>query len=180
MDIYYGFVKNRDTERVTGKKTSVGVAGALVKGKPRYVALSVSTTEKRFEGLLKDLAAPQDVIKKEAAPIKPLLDEVRAYFKGGKRKFSFKPHFVKGTDFQQAVWKALSTVPYGKTESYGGIAGKIGNPKASRAVGMANHANPISLVVPCHRVIGSDGSLTGYGGGGVKVKRRLLDLEGAP
>ena len=74
------------------------------------------------------------------------------------------------------TWEALKTIPYGETRSYGDIARQIGQPKACRAVGMANHNNPVAIVVPCHRVIGSDGSLTGYGGG-LPIKRQLLDLE---
>ncbi len=82
-----------------------------------------------------------------------------------------------GTEFQQKVWAALRTIPVGKTASYGEIAARIGQPKASRAVGMANNANPIPIIVPCHRVIGSDGSMTGYGGG-LGRKRWLLAHEG--
>lgn len=98
------------------------------------------------------------------------------YFAGRRRDFDI-PLSPKGTAFQLSVWKALRAIPYGKTRSYGDIARKIGRPKAVRAVGAANGANPISIVVPCHRVIGSDGSLTGYGGG-LSRKRRLLALEG--
>jgi methylated-DNA-[protein]-cysteine S-methyltransferase len=82
-----------------------------------------------------------------------------------------------GTEFQQKVWAALRTIPVGKTASYGEIAARIGQPKASRAVGMANNANPIPIIVPCHRVIGADGSMTGYGGG-LDRKRWLLAHEG--
>ena len=84
------------------------------------------------------------------------------------------PH---GTPFQLKVWKELRRIPYGKTLSYGELAARIGNPAASRAVGAANGKNPISIIVPCHRVIGADGSLTGFGGG-LPVKRQLLELEG--
>lgn len=97
------------------------------------------------------------------------------YFAGRRRNFDL-PLAPKGTPFQLSVWKALLGIPYGKTRSYGDIARKIGKPKAVRAVGAANGANPIPLVVPCHRVIGSDGSLTGYGGG-LPRKQRLLALE---
>lgn len=97
------------------------------------------------------------------------------YFAGRRRVFDL-PLAPKGTAFQLSVWKALRAIPYGKTRSYGDIARKIGKPKAVRAVGAANGANPIPVVVPCHRVIGSDGSLTGYGGG-LPRKRRLLALE---
>ena len=81
-----------------------------------------------------------------------------------------------GTEFQKRVWKALLTIPYGETMSYGELAKKIGEPKAVRAVGAANGQNPIPIIVPCHRVIGSDGSLTGFGGG-IENKKKLLELE---
>ncbi|EQD35164.1 methylated-DNA-[protein]-cysteine S-methyltransferase [mine drainage metagenome] len=83
-----------------------------------------------------------------------------------------------GTDFQRRVWRALATIAYGETISYGGLAHRIGNPRASRAVGLANGANPLPIIVPCHRVIGANGSLTGFGGG-LPIKRALLALEGA-
>jgi O-6-methylguanine DNA methyltransferase len=85
---------------------------------------------------------------------------------------------MEGTDFQKLVWSRLCAIPFGETRSYGQIAEEIGNPKSVRAVGLANGKNPISIVVPCHRVIGSDGSLTGYGGG-LERKKFLLELEGA-
>jgi methylated-DNA-[protein]-cysteine S-methyltransferase len=110
------------------------------------------------------------------------LGEARAqldqYFAGRRTTFDL-PLALRGTPFQMSVWRALLTIPFGATASYGKIAAAIGRPGASRAVGGANHRNPIPIIVPCHRVIGSDGSLTGYGGG-EPIKRRLLDLEGIP
>jgi methylated-DNA-[protein]-cysteine S-methyltransferase len=100
------------------------------------------------------------------------LDE---YFAGQLTEFSL-PLALDGTEFQLTVWDALLTIPYGETMSYGQLAGQIGQPAASRAVGLANGRNPVSIVVPCHRVIGADGSLTGYGGG-LDRKRYLLGLE---
>ena len=100
------------------------------------------------------------------------LDE---YFEGLRRKFDI-PVLMVGTDFQRRVWKALMKVPYGVTATYGQIAEDIGSPKAVRAVGNANSANPVSIIVPCHRIIGSNGELVGYGGG-LSVKKRLLKLE---
>jgi len=100
------------------------------------------------------------------------LDE---YFAGTLQTFDL-PLRPQGTEFQQAVWKALQDIPYGETASYGELARKIGQPTASRAVGLANGRNPISIVIPCHRVVGANGSLVGYGGG-VERKRTLLDLE---
>lgn len=103
-------------------------------------------------------------------------EELLAYFAGARKTFSI-PLRPKGTAFQQAVWDALAEIPWGETRSYGDIARRIGNPKGVRAVGLANGRNPLPIVVPCHRVIGSDGSLTGYGGG-LPIKVKLLALEG--
>lgn len=97
------------------------------------------------------------------------------YFRGRLRRFSL-PLDIRGTTFQIAVWKELSRVPFGRTVSYGELAGRIGSPKASRAVGMANNRNRIGIVIPCHRVLGSNGGLTGYAAG-LDVKKRLLDHE---
>lgn len=100
------------------------------------------------------------------------LDE---YFSGKRTSFTV-PLSLHGTEFQKKVWRELLNIPYGETCSYGEVARRIGSPKASRAVGMANHKNPIAIFVPCHRVIGSDGTLTGYAGG-LNVKQSLLTLE---
>lgn len=100
------------------------------------------------------------------------LDE---YFAGTRKTFDF-PYRLHGTPFQEKVWAALREIPYGETRSYKDIAEAIGHPKAFRAVGMANHANPIFIAIPCHRVIGASGSLVGYGGG-LEMKRALLELE---
>jgi methylated-DNA-[protein]-cysteine S-methyltransferase len=102
--------------------------------------------------------------------------QLAEYLEGKRRAFDL-PLRLEGTDFQKEVWEAVSHVPYGQTASYGEIALLIGRPKASRAVGAANGANPIPIVIPCHRVIGADGSLTGYGGG-LPLKSRFLALEG--
>ena len=101
--------------------------------------------------------------------------QLNEYFTGKRKKFDV-PLNPQGTDFQRSVWKALQGIPYGKTKSYKQIAQAVGNPKACRAVGMANNKNPIWILIPCHRVIGSDGSLTGYGGG-IKMKKKLLEIE---
>ena len=102
-------------------------------------------------------------------------EELLEYF-GGKRRTFDLPLKPQGTPFQQRVWAALREIPYGETRSYGQIAAQVGNPKAGRAVGMANNRNPIAIIVPCHRVIGANGSLTGYAGG-LSVKQELLALE---
>ena len=101
--------------------------------------------------------------------------ELEEYFQG-KRKVFTVPCVHQGTDFQKRVWEALIQIPYGETRTYKEIAAAAGNPKASRAVGMANNRNPIPIIIPCHRVIGTNGSLTGYAGG-LKVKEYLLKLE---
>jgi methylated-DNA-[protein]-cysteine S-methyltransferase len=101
--------------------------------------------------------------------------QLDAYFAGDLREFDL-PLRLEGTPFQQRVWAALREIPYGETWSYGKLAAHIGQPSASRAVGLANGRNPIGIIVPCHRVIGANGSLTGYGGG-LDRKRVLLDLE---
>lgn len=102
--------------------------------------------------------------------------QLDGYFAGKRRTFDV-PLLLTGTGFQKAVWNELLKIPFGETVSYGGIARRIGMPNAVRAVANANGANPVSIFVPCHRVIGSDRSLTGYGGG-IETKRRLLELEG--
>ncbi|WP_446725002.1 methylated-DNA--[protein]-cysteine S-methyltransferase [Nocardiopsis sp. N85] len=103
------------------------------------------------------------------------ITQLRAYFTGELRDFDL-PLAPAGTDWQRQVWSALTTIPYGETAGYGELAREIGRPTASRAVGMANGRNPISIIVPCHRVIGADGTLTGYAGG-LERKRFLLALE---
>lgn len=101
--------------------------------------------------------------------------ELNEYFAGRRQTFDF-PLLLRGTEFQRKVWAALLAIPYGETRSYREIAEAVGSPRAFRAVGMANHNNPVSIAVPCHRVIGSDGRLVGYGGG-LPLKERLLELE---
>lgn len=101
--------------------------------------------------------------------------QLKEYFARQRREFDVPLHFA-GTPFQCRVWTELNTIPYGETITYGQLAEQLGQPTASRAVGLANGKNPISLIVPCHRVVGSTGSLTGYGGG-LERKRHLLDFE---
>ena len=108
----------------------------------------------------------------------PVRDQVAAYFAGERREFAL-PLAPVGTEFQQRVWAALRAIPFGETCTYGGLAARLGNPSASRAVGRANATNPICLVVPCHRVIGADGSLTGFAFG-EDLKRQLLAHERVP
>jgi O-6-methylguanine DNA methyltransferase len=105
----------------------------------------------------------------------PYRRQLEQYFAGERREFTI-PLDLRGTDFQLACWRELLKIPYGETRSYAEIARAVGQPKAFRAVGTANHDNPVAIIVPCHRVIGSNGKLTGYGGG-LELKQRLLDLE---
>jgi len=122
-------------------------------------------------GLVEGGENPANTMMIEAA------EELRTYFAGILRVFRV-PLDLVGTDFQLSVWRQLLTIPYGETRSYAQIAEAIGRPTAVRAVGAANGSNPVAIVVPCHRVIGSSGKLTGYGGG-LPLKKRLLELEGA-
>ena len=107
--------------------------------------------------------------------LRPVVEQLEEYFAGTRTRFEL-PLVPPGTPFQKKVWAALVQIPFGATATYGQIARAVGRPEASRAVGGANHRNPIAIIVPCHRVIGADGSMTGYGGG-LPRKRLLLDLE---
>ncbi len=118
---------------------------------------------------------PKPEWEPDRGSLKAIASQLTAYFAGKLRAFDV-PVAPQGTPFQQQVWRALCDIPYGETTSYGALAERIGNPKAVRAVGLANGSNPISIIIPCHRVIGSNGSLTGYGGG-LPIKKALLDLE---
>jgi methylated-DNA-[protein]-cysteine S-methyltransferase len=118
---------------------------------------------------------PPDTKEHSTPLLRRVARQIEEYLNGKRTEFDL-PLKPEGTEFQRAVWKALQTIPYGETRSYRDIAEQIGSPKACRAVGMANHRNPITIIIPCHRVIGTDGSLTGYGGG-LKLKQQLLDLE---
>jgi methylated-DNA-[protein]-cysteine S-methyltransferase len=120
-------------------------------------------------------AVPQNVEIYETEVIKEAFRQLEAYLAGDLKTFSV-PLAPRGTDFMRNVWKILCVIPYGKTASYKEIAIAAGNPKAVRAVGMANNKNPVPVIIPCHRIIGSDGKLVGYRGG-LDVKRKLLELE---
>ncbi len=118
---------------------------------------------------------PDWIEEDEAVPFAEVKAQLRGYFEGRLSEFDL-PLAPQGTEFQEGVWKELCGIPYGETISYAELARRIGNPNASRAVGMANSRNPISIIVPCHRVIGADNSLTGYAGG-LERKRMLLAHE---
>ena len=115
------------------------------------------------------------VAERNTAALVDVRRQVAEYSQGKRQTFEFALH-AEGPQFDKRVWKALADIPFGQTTSYGAIARTIGQPDAARAVGAANGANPIALIVPCHRVIGSDGSLTGFGGG-LPLKRKLLEHE---
>ncbi len=119
---------------------------------------------------------PDEAWIRDASGFEHLRSQLTAYFNGELQAFDLRLHLT-GTDFQKTVWRALQEIPFGRTLSYGALAERVGNPKASRAVGAANGANPIPIIIPCHRVIGSNKSLTGFGGG-LATKEFLLKHEG--
>ncbi len=123
----------------------------------------------------KDLTKGFKGVRQETPVLKETARQMHEYLRGERKEFEL-PLAPQGTPFQLSVWNALQQIPYGETRSYKDIACAIGNPKAVRAVGGANHHNPISFIIPCHRVIGADGSMVGYGGG-LGLKKTLLDLE---
>ncbi len=120
---------------------------------------------------------PQATEEKETTLLREAARQIAEYLAGERREFDL-PLKPQGTDFQQRDWQALLTIPYGETRSYGQIAAQLGNAKACRAVGLANNRNPIAIIIPCHRVVGADGKLVGYGGG-LEIKEKLLKLEAA-
>lgn len=144
-------------------KTDIGEVGIAENGK--------AITNIYFQGE----SVPKDMVLNETNLIKEAIRQLNSYFAGELKIFEL-PLAPEGTEFMRSVWKALCEIPYGKTFSYKDIAQNIGNPKAVRAVGNANNRNPIPIIIPCHRVIGSNGKLVGYGGG-LGIKKYLLDLE---
>lgn len=152
-------VQYRTMDSPVGLLTLAGRAGRL-----QHLRMVDQTYEPNRADWLRDDSAFADAV-----------GQLHEYFSGGRREFDLDLEFG-GTPFQQRVWTALTTIPYGETRSYGEIARQIGAPGAFRAVGLANGHNPIGIIVPCHRVIGTNGSLTGYGGG-LERKRMLLGLE---
>jgi methylated-DNA-[protein]-cysteine S-methyltransferase len=149
---------------------------------PLFLAVDEAGAVVRIE-LVKDrsiaglFTEPGTRLVEDAARTAHVERQLAEYFAGQRRSFDLELA-PRGTPFEQEVWAALRAIPFGETRSYGEIAAALGRPGAARAVGRANGANPIPIVVPCHRVLGSDGSLTGFGGG-LEAKERLLELEGA-
>ena len=141
--------------------------------------VSLIASDDGLEQIRFDATVPEEAVRCDDHPIlRETARQLKAYFAGELRDFDL-PLTLKGTPFQIRVWKALQEIPYGETRSYAEQACVVGAPDAVRAVGSANGRNPIPIVVPCHRVIGSNGKLTGFGGG-LPLKRWLLDLESHP
>jgi methylated-DNA-[protein]-cysteine S-methyltransferase len=149
----------RTVDSPVGQLTLAGTNGRL-----RHLRMVDQTYEPSHGGWERDDAAFTDAVA-----------QLDGYFAGELLEFDLELDLI-GTEFQRSVWEALLTIPYGETRSYGQIAQQIGSPSASRAVGLANGHNPIGIIVPCHRVIGANGSLTGYGGG-LHRKKSLLEME---
>ena len=136
--------------------------------------LTVASTEKGIASIQFGNSVPEGVCP-DPATNQEIVGQLTEYFEGKRTRFEL-PLDVEGTPFQKAVWNELQRIPYGETRSYGDIARAVGKPGAARAVGMANHENPIAVVIPCHRVVGQNGSLTGYAGG-LHLKAQLLSIE---
>ena len=146
---------------------------------PLFLAASAKGLVRlEFDARVQEFNSKKIRLENSEKALSPCLGELEEYFSGKRRAFSV-PLDLRGTDFQLRCWNALLEIPYGETRSYRDIAKAIGHPHAFRAVGMANNRNPIAIIVPCHRVIASDGTLCGYGGG-LDLKRKLLELEGHP
>ena len=137
--------------------------------------MAITASDEAVTGIAFHKGSSGEEELRENALTRLAADQLREYIEGRRKSFDL-PIAPEGTPFRKAVWSALQAIPYGETRTYGKIAAAIGNPGASRAVGMANNKNPIVVVIPCHRVIGLDGGLVGFGGG-LDMKRALLDLE---
>lgn len=174
-----------DTRAVTAIRFGCGAAEAAASGSRKPdIKQSAEETDVRVLDTRIPVAETFDVGEADAAEtaarrlLSRAVRELEEYFAGERREFTF-PTAAEGTPFQLLVWEALREIPYGETRTYGEIARRIGHPGAARAVGQANNRNPLPIVVPCHRVIGASGTLTGYAGG-LAVKERLLELERTP
>ena len=143
---------------------------------PLFLAASAKGLVRlEFESRVQSLHPRKIELEESRQALAPYLAQLDEYFAGERREFTI-PLDLRGTEFQLKCWRALLGIPYGETRSYRDLAEAIGHPQAFRAVGMSNNRNPIAIIVPCHRVIAADGSLCGYGGG-LDIKRKLLDLE---
>lgn len=170
--------KMSQTFELTRIPTPIGVMLIATDDRGRLRVLDWETHYERMQRLIARHYG-KDVALTEGPGPKAVVDKLKAYVAGDVSAIDDIPTETGGTAFQRQVWAALREIPTGQTWTYGQLAGHIGKPSAVRAVGLANGANPISVVVPCHRVIGANGSLTGYAGG-VDRKKWLLKLEGAP
>ncbi len=157
-------------------ETSLGPVQAAFNGQGEVIYLGFPGHEFRAL-LLTKLARLGPVDRPDSKDVRRLQEQLGDYATGRRRAFSV-PFRLHGSPFEQRVWAALQGIPFGETRSYGELAAALGDPNLSRAVGRANGANPVSILVPCHRVIGANGALTGYAGG-LPMKERLLRLEGA-
>ncbi|NIQ02738.1 MAG: methylated-DNA--[protein]-cysteine S-methyltransferase [Nitrospinaceae bacterium] len=152
----------------------LGLIGLAVSGKGLVHIQTAVKSEKAYAAFLKK--AFTRIPEKNPSQLKPVMNQLRAYFKGGLQQFDLPLDFLPGTDFQKRVWKKLQSIPYGETRSYAWLARAVKHPQAARAVGNANGKNPIPIVVPCHRIIQSNGDLGGYTSG-PHIKQYLLELE---
>jgi methylated-DNA-[protein]-cysteine S-methyltransferase len=160
------------------RNASVSVASRIIDspvGRLYLAATEAGLTHVLFVEKMSHRPDPLEGSGQAANIVRETERQLTEYFNGHRREFDL-PLAPAGTEFQLATWRALRDIPFGETVSYGELARRMNKPDAVRAVGAANGANPISIIVPCHRVIGADGTLTGYGGG-VHVKKRLLELE---
>ncbi|QQQ86909.1 methylated-DNA--[protein]-cysteine S-methyltransferase [Peptacetobacter hiranonis] len=137
--------------------------------------IKISEKDEKIIGLVFSDYKKEDEIEKETDAIRKTYLQLKEYLSGKRKNFDIEIEMI-GTEFQKKVWKELLNIPYGETRSYKDIAIAIGNEKACRAVGNANNKNPIAIIVPCHRVVGSNGSMTGYAGG-LDIKEKLLKIE---
>lgn len=155
-------------------ESPVGLLGVAATERGVCNIRTAQESESQFVRYLEEVytARPENNGKR----LKPALDQLQAYFRGELAEFDCALDLSSGTDFQQAVWRLLRTIPYGETRSYGWLAQALSKPQAHRAVGNANGRNPVPIIVPCHRVIQADGGLGGYTGG-LHIKEFLLDLE---
>lgn len=164
------------TEQMTIKELEVELTVASTSLGLCWLGLGPLAEDERSLRIWMSRWYPEGSLIRKHEPNREVFRQLREYLTGMRREFTLPLHPI-GTPFQLQVWEELRRIPYGETTSYGEIALKVGNPKGQRAVGMANHRNPIGIVVPCHRVIGKNGNLTGYAGG-LDIKQRLLELEG--
>jgi methylated-DNA-[protein]-cysteine S-methyltransferase len=163
--------------RIDHLETPIGRLAIVADAEGRLRAAGFALGHARMDRLLRHIDGERAVALEPVTNPGGLTAALKAYFTGDLGAIDGLPVGADGTDFQRTVWRALRAIPCGETRSYGELARSIGNPSAVRAVGLANGANPVAIVVPCHRVIGADGSMTGYGGG-VPRKRWLLAHEG--